>query len=149
MLRAKWFALLALLVITAVTAACTPGLRAVGRGIETGAVEGRREIASMQKAGEIEEGTAKKYSAVFDEVESNGHNMSLIGNWGAMSRAEKRRTVLQQISLCEASARRLDEAGVVGIKSTRARKRVEDFKRNFQRSLGALRIIEASIPAEQ
>jgi hypothetical protein len=139
------FALLA----AVVTAACSPNVRAVGRGLEAGAIEAQREIESMRRAGEIEGDAARQYAAVFSEVESNGHGLTLIVNWNSMARAEKRRTILQQIGYFEASARRLDEAGVLGIKSARSRWRVEEFKRNFQRGLGALRIIAAAIPDEK
>lgn len=138
--------LLALLAVSVVTAACSPSVRTVARGLEAGAAEARREIASMQQAGEIETDAAEKYATAFSEVEANAHGLTLVGNWGAMPRAERRRTITHQIGLFEASARRLDEAGVLGIKSAGARKRVEEFKRHFRRGLGALRIIEASIP---
>jgi hypothetical protein len=131
------------------TLACTPNIRAVGRGFEGGAVEGQREVRDMERAGEIEPEMAIKINVALAEIESNGHNLSLFVNFESLPRAEKRRTVLEQIKLFQASATRLDNAGVLGLKSAKARKRVEDFKRNFRRGLGVLRIIEASIPVEE
>lgn len=141
--------LLALLLFTTVAATCSQNVRGVGRGIEAGAIEVQREIESMRKAGEIEDDTAGKYKAIISEVASSAHDLSLIPNWNSMSRADKRRIVTQQIGYFAARARRLDEAGVLGIKSERARKRVEEYKRNFQRAPGVLRVIEASYPAEE
>ncbi|HEY0098645.1 MAG TPA: hypothetical protein VGB76_06790 [Pyrinomonadaceae bacterium] len=140
------FPLLALTLITAFVAACGPNVRAIGRGVEAGTIEFKREFASMREAGEIDEDTAQKYAVALDEIEATAHDLTLIVNWDAMPKAEKRRTVLIYIGHFARSAGRLDEAGVLGIKSERTRRRVEAFKRNFKRGLGALRIIEAALP---
>jgi hypothetical protein len=142
------FPLLLAMFLAAGTLACTPNIRAVGRGFEAGAVEVQREVRDMERAGEIEPEAAVKINVALDEIESNGHNLSLFVNFESLSRAEKRRTVVEQIKLFQASVNRLDDAGVLGLKSAKARKRVDSFKRNFQRGLGALRIIEAAIPTE-
>lgn len=148
-LPAKWFITLALLVLTVAGAACdSKNLPALGRSAEQLGIEAGREVAFMQKAGEIEEDAARKFTTIFNEVEANGHNLSLIDNWKAMPATEKRRTIVEQIALFEQSARRLDAAGVLGIKTERARRRVETFKRNFQRGLSLLRLIEAAVPVE-
>ncbi|MDQ1610323.1 MAG: hypothetical protein QOG00_254 [Pyrinomonadaceae bacterium] len=138
--------LVALLLFAVLMAACTPTVRAVGRGIEAGAIEAQGEIADMQKAGEIEEVTATKLTTAFHKAEVNGHELSLVVNWKAMTRAEKRRTILLYVGRFEASTRRLDEAGVLGIKSAKARKSVEDYIRDFQRGIRLARVIEATIP---
>lgn len=148
MQRKHLFPLVALLLCTFALTACDPNIRSVGRGVETGAVEFKREFADMRAKGEISPETADKFAISLDEIEATAHDMTLLVNWESMSKSEKRRTVLIYIDHFILSAVRLDEAGVLGFKSARARNRVEQFKTDFRRGLSALRVIEASLPPE-
>lgn len=142
---------LSLLGLVLSTAACDPkNVGAVARGIYAGADEAERELVDMHRAGEIDEETLKQYGAIIHEAGSAAQTLNLSTiNWKVISTAQKRALLENFIGQLARSADKLDQQGVLGIKSARARRRVEDFKRNFRRGLSILRVIKAALPVEE
>ena len=137
------------LTFAVLTMACDPNVPGTGRIIETSAIEAQKEFRAMQKAGEIESATADEIIAALYEFESQGHSLSLNINYNALTKQGKRELLKHNLELFSASLGRLNDAGVLGLKSAKAQRRFNEVKRSIDRGISTLNVVLASLPVPE